>query len=229
MTKTSRIRMSTTGPDDWQQFLAQPEKHWRPGYSAWALAHCWEAATGLPPEIETVLASSTMADLHDAEPMIAIPEYAVHLLGGDRPSMNDVFVLGRTPAGAVTMMVEGKVNESFGRLVKDWKSDASRGKQKRWSYLLSVLGLDGEGCDGLRYQLFHRTASAIIEARRFRARDAVMIVHSFSDKDTGFDDYKAFAELFDVQAGIGELLFIGERNNTRLHIGWARGDREFLD
>jgi hypothetical protein len=89
--------------------------------------------------------------------------------------------------------------------------------------------LDGEGCETLRYQLFHRTASAIIEARRFRARDAVMIVHSFSDTDAGFDDYKAFAELFGMQAGIGELLFIGERNNTRLHIGWARGDREFLD
>ena len=39
---------------------------------------------------------------------------------------------------------------------------------------------------------------------------------------------KAFAELFGVKAGIGELVFIGERNKTRLRIGWARGDREFL-
>ena len=41
-------------------------------------------------------------------------------------------------------------------------------------------------------------------------------------------DYKAFAELFGVEAGIGELMFLGERENSRLYIGWARGDREFL-
>jgi hypothetical protein len=129
MTKTSRILMSTTGPDDWQQFLAQPEKHWRAGYSAWALAHCWEASAGLPPEIERVLASAEPVDLRAVEPLIAIPEYAVALPGGKRSSMNDVFVLGRTPAGAVTMMVEGKVNESFGPLVTDWEPDSSPGKQ----------------------------------------------------------------------------------------------------
>jgi hypothetical protein len=163
------------------------------------------------------------------EPLIALPEYAVDLPGGDRPSMNDVFVLGRTPAGAVTIMIEGKVNESFGPVVKDWATNASRDKKKRWSYLLSVLGLDGQGCDTLRYQLFHRTASAVIEAQRFSATDAVMMVHSFSDADTGLDDYKAFAELFGVQAGIGELVFLVKMDSIRIYIGWARGDRKFLD
>jgi len=46
MTKRSRILTATTGPADWQQFLAQPQKQWRPGYSAWALAHWWEASAG---------------------------------------------------------------------------------------------------------------------------------------------------------------------------------------
>ena len=132
MTKTSQILLSTTGPEDWQQFLAQPDKHWRAGYSAWALAHCWEAAAGLPAEIEKLLVSSTTTDLHDVELLIALPEYAVDLPGGDQASMNDVFVLGRTSAGTVTIMVEGKVNESFGPLVKDWGPDSSPVKKERW-------------------------------------------------------------------------------------------------
>ncbi len=33
---------------------------------------------------------------------------------------------------------------------------------------------------GVRYQLLHRTASVVIEAKRFHATTAVMIVHSFS-------------------------------------------------
>jgi len=229
MTKTSRILMSTEGPEDWQKLLARPEKHWRAGYSAWALAHCWEAAEELPPEIEKLFASSEMAELHDVKPLIAIPEYAVDLPGGVQPSMNDVFVLGRTPAGAVTIMVEGKVNESFGQVVKDWRSDSSPGKNERWSYLTGLLGVDPNKGDELRYQLFHRTASALIEAQRFRARDAVMIVHSFSAADAGSADYKAFAELLGVEAGIGEMAFVGENHGIRLHIGWARGDSKFLD
>jgi hypothetical protein len=229
MAKTSRILMSTKGPEDWQQLLARPEKHWRPGYSAWALAHCWEAAAGLPTEIERLFGSSDVADLHGVKPLIAIPEYAVDLPGGDQPSMNDVFVLGSTPAGAVTIMIEGKVNESFGPVVKDWGRDSSPGKKERWSYLTGLLGVDANSCGELRYQLFHRTASALIEARRLKARDAVMIVHSFSAADAGSGDYKALAELFGVEAGIGEMVFVREQDGIRLHIGWARGDSRFLD
>lgn len=34
----------TTGPDDWKALLADPEKHWRQGYSAMSAALSWEAA-----------------------------------------------------------------------------------------------------------------------------------------------------------------------------------------
>ena len=42
----SKILAFTSGPDDWQALLADPVKHWRPGYSARTLAYCWEAAGG---------------------------------------------------------------------------------------------------------------------------------------------------------------------------------------
>jgi len=31
-------------PEEWQQLLARPDKHWRTGYSAKALAYCWQEA-----------------------------------------------------------------------------------------------------------------------------------------------------------------------------------------
>ena len=47
----ARILMFTSGPDDWRALLADPAKHWRTGYSARTLAHCWEVANGFPPEV----------------------------------------------------------------------------------------------------------------------------------------------------------------------------------
>ena len=37
----SKIYIPSTKPEDWQSLLAHPEKHWRKGYSAKALAYCW--------------------------------------------------------------------------------------------------------------------------------------------------------------------------------------------
>jgi hypothetical protein len=44
----TKIYLPSFGPTDWQRLLADPVKHWRVGYSAMALANCWEAAQGLP-------------------------------------------------------------------------------------------------------------------------------------------------------------------------------------
>ncbi|GAB4582074.1 MAG: hypothetical protein Fur0022_48270 [Anaerolineales bacterium] len=48
----------------------------------------------------------------------------------------------------------------------------------------------------IRYQLLHRTASAIIEAKQLNARYAMMIVHSFSTEHKWFSDYQDFLDLF---------------------------------
>lgn len=56
----------------------------------------------------------------------------------------------------------------------------------------SLFNLDPANVSGLRYQLFHRTASAIIEARRYRAKRAAMIVQSWSPVSDGIEDYVAF-------------------------------------
>jgi hypothetical protein len=42
------ICLPATAPDQWAQFLAEPVKHWRTGYSARTLAYSWQAADGFP-------------------------------------------------------------------------------------------------------------------------------------------------------------------------------------
>lgn len=77
----SRILAFTKGPEDWQALLSDPVKHWRSGYSARTLAHCWEAADGLPPEVTQALGQSGDPLLAGLEPVLAVPEFKVPLPG----------------------------------------------------------------------------------------------------------------------------------------------------
>jgi hypothetical protein len=58
-------------------------------------------------------------------------------------------------------MVEGKVNESFGPVLDEWRADSSPGKQQRFDFLLHTLGISSLPNGDIRYRLFHRAASAI--------------------------------------------------------------------
>ncbi len=181
----TRIYIPSAGPGSWQQFLAEPVKQWRTGYSAKSLAYSWEEADGFPGEIERALAESDIDELKGMTPLLVIPEYKVPLPGGRTESQNDAFVLGSAPSGLVSMCIEGKVNESFGEPVSKWAPNSSPGKQERFQFLTEVLELEGEDLSGIYYQLLHRTASPIIEAKRYHASSAVMLVHSFSQTLNG--------------------------------------------
>jgi hypothetical protein len=102
-----RILSFTSGPNDWQTLLADPVKHWKAGYSARTLAHCWEAADGFPSEIAQALSQTTDALLANLMPLLAVPEFKVPLPGGARASQNDPFVLARSSSGPVSIMVRG--------------------------------------------------------------------------------------------------------------------------
>ncbi|MHA1811878.1 MAG: DUF6946 family protein [Candidatus Thorarchaeota archaeon] len=121
------------------------------------------------------------------------------------------------------MTVEGKVAEGFSKLVADWLATPNESnKTVRLQYLCDVLGLQVSEVLGLRYQLLHRTASALIEAGRFGAATAAMLVHSFSEANDGFDDFCDFAHVMGVDPhlnGVGEGRPIGGR---KIILGWVR-------
>ena len=219
-----RIYIPTSSPDDWQQFLAEPEKQWRSGFSAKELAISWEKANGFPSEFQEVLSKVDNSDLRNLELLLAIPEYPVDLPGGRRPSQNDLFVLARTEKQQlVSITVEGKVAEPFGDALEKWLKNASKGKQVRLQYLCEVLGLPSNVPAGIRYQLLHRTASAIIEAKRFNASYAMMVVHSFSTEHKWFEDYQAFLSLFGVSGQVNKIVKLTNREGLIVYAGWVVG------
>ena len=71
----------------------------------------------------------------------------------------------------------------------------------------------------IRYQLIHRTGSAVIKAKRFGAPHAVMLVHSFSSSREWFQDFEAFALLLRTEAAINRVVYAGQRGGVHLHIG----------
>jgi hypothetical protein len=178
----------TSGVDNWKELLADPDKQWREGYSAHSLATRWQGAGGFPPEIASLL--HTQPTFADVEMLLGIPEHKVPLPGGARASQTDLWALGRTPDDLVSIAVEGKVRESFNPTLAEWMLDESAGKTTRWNALCDLLGLSVDCDRSLRYQLVHRTASAVIEAKRFRAGKAVLAVHSFSGQQDGFADFQ---------------------------------------
>lgn len=212
----------THDAEGWKAFLADPEKHWKDGRSAKMLAEAWESAVpNLPLELSDAFAGTPFETF---DPVLAIPEYEVDLPGGRRSSQNDLFVLGRIDGELAVLVIEGKVDESFGPLLSEWLRSASPGKLRRLAFLQETLGVDEAPMDGLRYQLLHRTASPVIEATRLRARYAAMVVHSFSSIDSGLDDYRGFVSLLGGTGTKGRLERITGSDDPELWMGWISGD-----
>lgn len=215
----STIYTPTRGPSDWQWLLAQPGRQWKHEFSAMALAYAWErdSTEPWPPAVSTALHA---AGLTDIELLLAIPEHQTPLPGGSTASQTDLLVLARDSHGLLVIAVEGKVSEPFGdQTVSAWRQDGSPGKQERLAYLLDLLGLpDDDRTAALQYQLLHRTAAAVIEAGRFGADRAIMLVHSFSATAEHFDAYAAFAEALGAPAASGT---IAPTSRPNLMLGWV--------
>ena len=219
------IYVQSSGPEAWKAYLAKPDLHWKTGRSAKTLAHAWEAAQGLPPEIAALM----QPVLGDCQLLMATPEHKVDLPGGDRPSQSDVFALIRGHDTTVACMIEGKVDETFGPTVDEWLEGASDGKRVRLAFLLETLGLPTEIPGDVRYQLLHRTVSAVLEAERFMTGAAAMIVHSFSPVAAWRDDYARFLDVMGVADVAGALSSRLTPNSRPIYLGWAAGDQRFRE
>ena len=228
MKRINRIFIPTTSPEDWKALLAQPDKQWRTGYSAKALAHCWEEAQGFPKSVEQVFSKTSHSPFKSIVPLLILPEYQVPVPGGTRPSQNDIFVLAHSNEGLMTIAVEGKVEEPFGPTVSEWLKEGSEGKQVRLAYIHEQLGLPDAPLGSIRYQLLHRTTSALIEAKWFHASSAMVLVHSFSQNRTWFEDYTAFLGLFDKIGTPDSIDLLGNRNGIDLYLSWVTGDEKYL-
>ncbi|MFZ0421446.1 MAG: hypothetical protein WAL80_01080 [Xanthobacteraceae bacterium] len=206
-------------PEDVIDFLGKGKEHWKAGRSAYEAAYSWFMAKDLPPRIRAIL---------EGEPAFggavldkAVFEKNTRLDHYGRDSQTDVLAYLNTDEGLAVIGVEAKVDESFGPLVREW-NDYGTGKLRRLVGLLNLLEFKSTPIDTLRYQLFHRTAATVIEARSIGARDAAMIVQSFDKKQTGFDDFIAFAEAFDTPVSMpGKLSAPKTLGEVTIRLGWT--------
>ena len=222
-----RCYTPSAGPDSWRELLAKPW-HWKTGHSAKALAHSWEAHDQLPEEVGALIKTAPRYASAQPELLMAVPEWVVPLPGGSRGSHNDILALIGVESDLVVCTVEGKVSESFDVTIEEWFSNPSKGKKKRLRYLCDLLGLVSPPPSHLRYQLFHRTASAVVECKRFRGQTPAMIVHSFSPEKAGFEDYEAFVTMMGGKAEPDLMTEVSLPDGHTLLLGWACGDYSYL-
>jgi len=209
--------------EDWRRLLVDPEKHWKDGYSAKCLATRWWEAKGFPAEITESFIKSEFPFFEQLQFVVGFPEHKEPLPGKGNPSQTDLMVLARSNAEFVVVAVEGKVDESFGSLVGEWLRKPSAGKIKRFAFLAERLGLAGQDLTSVRYQLLHRSVSALLTAEHFAARHAVVLIHSFSTTRTGFNYYSDFLRLFKLEAMVGTVQRAAILGGIELYFSWTVG------
>ena len=113
------------------------------------------------------------------------------------------------------------MNERFGPTIGYWLATPSAGRRARLAAICEMLGLVYPPAPNLRYQLFHRTAAAVVEARGFGTAAAAMIVHSFSPDHRWFDDFADFCEVFAGAPGSDAPACVRLPAGLPLTLGWA--------
>jgi hypothetical protein len=212
------------GPSDWRRLLANPDRHWVKGRSALELAVAWEAARrtkrGFPPAVAKLL------DVHvafaGATLLIGIPEHQVSLTGGGHASQTDLWALLRGPRGLISMAVEAKAGEAFDKTIDQWLKDAkpTSGKPARLEHLRLLLGIHTQIPLNIRYQLLHRAASAVLEAVRFGAPDALLLIQSFVSDPNSTTAFTHFGTLLGCECAVNTIVEGPLLEGVRLHLGW---------
>jgi hypothetical protein len=217
-----RLHLPLVEPEDVIRHLGHQERHWKAGRSAHALTHVWSRGQTLPPAIRAIFESQE--DFKSAELIDGFLERQVDIGSEGRPSQTDLLAIVGLKNRIAVVAIEAKAGEPFGALVSQWL-DGSETKRRRLEVLCQMLDLSAEQAMPLRYQLLHRTASAIFEARRYRTTLACMIVHDFSADRAGYVDFCAFADAIGAR-GIRSGVLSGAlaKGGVSLHLGWANDE-----
>ena len=209
-------------PKDVIPHLSKRERDWKKGYSAYELAHSWVNAGDIPATVRSVL--DTCPEYAGAQFVEGLFERDVDLRTPGHRSQTDLLAFVKLDHGNAVIAVEGKVEESFNNVVSVWNN--SPGKQRRLEALCASLGLRVADVGDIRYQLLHRTASAIYEAQRYRTRRAIMLVHSFNPTDASFGAFQAFAALMGTPVRtVNRVSEESACEGVRLRLAWVRDRR----
>jgi len=213
---------------EWRKLLAEPIEQWKDGKSAKELVKLWTQSDELPETVKDLFPDDEM------KPIFLFPEYSVPMPGKGKDSFNDLYVLTSTENSYLPIIVEAKAGEEFGPIVSERYRDKEKGWDKgknanvRLSGILSILGLDGYDqppypkIGNLRYQLFHRSACALLEAKRIKATKALVLIQSFRHAAKSYNDFKQFLNLLTFKDPISPKVLLGPLliNGIELFFAW---------
>jgi hypothetical protein len=165
-----------------------------------------EAGKTFPAPVAAGLQKSSI-DSTELLLQFAVAEHLTVLDTLRAPSRTDlmVYCCQRKTEKAV-FAVEGKMTEPFDDEILRWIRNAPKpcreplslpikyGRKARLDFLNRLLDLNVGTDSALRYQLLHRTACALLEARNIFASTAVMLVQAFCKCPDNWDAYVAFAK-----------------------------------
>lgn len=222
-----RLHLPLLEPEDVVLHLGQQERHWKAGRSAHALATQWSRINDLPKSVAAILDSQEM--FRGAELIDAFLERQVDLGTVGRPSQTDLLAVVGLKDRIAVVAVEAKAGEPFGDRVRNW-NNGSKGKAARLSSLCVTLGISESAAQSLRYQILHRSASAVYEARRYRSKFAVMLVQSFAKDDESFADFAEFIRAMGDVSEVEPSSLFGPFNcdGVALYLGWI-DDHDSVD
>jgi hypothetical protein len=175
-----------------------------------------------------VLAATSLPELVDLQLLFAAPEWLVDLPGGSTRSATDVLALCRNATGLCVVAVEAKVLEAFGPTVAEKRAEASPGQEARLKYLCALLGV-AEFSGGIRYQLLHRAASALLIARDFHAPTSVMLVQAFDTPSDRKADFDAFGLALGATQVSPSVYRVPRSDSPSLYLAWCTGDAGFRE
>ena len=230
MNPMNRLCIETRGICNWRDRLAKPDTQWKRKFSAFETAVSWENSSrspaGLPEPIAELFRGSIFGE---ATLLLGIAEHKVPLVGGLADSQCDVWALLSTASGHVSLSVEAKANEPFGQgnqSLKDWlaagESEKSRqNRRDRWEHIVDHLpSALPDAYSLVPYQLLHRCAAAVIEAKRFSVPNAVFVVQAFQSPDESFEAFSRFCQAVNITAERGQMQ-MATVEGIRLGIGWV--------
>ena len=215
-----RVHVPLQAPEDIIPHLGAPH-HWREGRSAKCLVDQWWHANDIPLSVRSILEQAP--EWRDAELLDGFAERCTSL-GDGRPShsQSDLLAVVGLNSGIGILTIEAKVDEGFDKTIDEWLKADSAGKRKRLEGLCARFGFNSQQVGEYRYQLFHRTASALIEAERYRSSQAAMIVQSWCPKNSSLEDYTAFCRLLGYrEAEVGALTEPKMFQGIALRLGWS--------
>jgi len=205
--------------DQWKKLVGK--KKWKPEKSACKLANAWfneqVNKQDIPQEIKGVLKNR----FENVRMQFASVEHKVYLDTKRAPSCSDIMIYAKANKKHLIIAVEGKDNEGFDKPVKNWLKLRKEGGN-RLKFLCEIMNLKTNEVREIKYQLLHRASSAILEARKNGYENAILLVHSFSQKNNHFENFQDFGKIMGIKAKIKlNTLYLSKKiENINFYMLW---------